>query len=284
MKLHTTPPFSFAQTLEFIRRFPGCQTQTAVAAGHVTAAFAAGGRGWAVTIRDGSIELPPGAPRSLVKRAADWIGADDDLGAFYEAAATDRAMQPIVRALHGLHQVRFLGLEDIAVHAVMMQRQPAARVAVMKRRFLEAFGHPVGELFAMPEIDELARLAPAAIGKAIRHPAKAERIAEVVRGVAALGEDFLRTAPYEQAKQALLAVPGVGPFSAAAILLRGLGRTDELPGLAMFEREGRAIYGAAWDEDAIARRYGDQIGYWSFYVKTGAARTVAAGDPNRDST
>jgi DNA-3-methyladenine glycosylase II len=93
-----------------------------------------------------------------------------------------------------------------------------------------------------------------------------------VRGVAALGEDFLRTAPYAQAREALLAIPGVGPFSAAAILLRGLGRTDELPGLAMFERDGRAIYGAAWDEEAIARRYGDQIGYWSFYVKTGAAR------------
>lgn len=272
MKLTTTQPFSFAQTLEFIRRFPGCQCQTAVGTDHVTAAFAADGRGWAVTVREGSIELPSAAPRSLAKRAADWIGADDDLGAFYKAAATDRAMQPIVRALHGLHQVRFLGLEEIAVHAPMMQRQPAARVAVMKQRFLEAFGHPVGELRAMPELDFLARIPVPAIAKAIRHEAKAERIAEVVRGVAALGETFLRTAPYDQAKQALLAIPGVGPFSAAAILLRGLGRTDELPGLAMFEREGRAIYGAAWDEEAIARRYGDQIGYWSFYVKTGAAR------------
>ena len=272
MKLHTTQPFSFDQTLEFIRRFPGCQTQTAVGEDHVTAAFAANGRGWAVTVRAGEIELPAGAPRSLGTRVADWLGANDDLGAFYQAAAGDRAMQPIVRALHGLHHVRFLGLEDIAVHAVMMQRQPPARVAVMKRRFLEAFGYPAGSLFAMPELDELAKLSPAAIGKAIRHDAKAERICEVVRGVWALGEDFLRTAPYEQAKQALLAIAGIGPFSAAAILLRGLGRTDELPGLAMFEREGREVYGAAWDEDAIARRYGDQIGYWSFYVKTGAAR------------
>jgi DNA-3-methyladenine glycosylase II len=272
MKLLATQPFSFDQTLEFIRRFPGCQTQTVVGADHVTAAFAASGRGWAVTVRDGEIELPAGAPRSLARRVADWLGADDDLAAFYEAAAGDRAMQPIVRALHGLHHVRFLGLEDIAVHAVMMQRQPPARVAMMKRRFLEAFGYPVGELFAMPELGELAKLSAGAISKAIRHEAKAERIAEVVRRVADLGEDFLRTAPYDHAKQALLAIPGVGPFSAAAILLRGLGRTDELPGLAMFEREGRAVYGAAWNEQAIARRYGDQIGYWSLYVKTGAAR------------
>jgi len=35
-------------------------------------------------------------------------------------------------------------------------------------------------------------------------------------------------------------------------------------------------YGAAWNEEAIARRYGDQIGYWSFYVKTGAARVTGS--------
>ena len=40
----------------------------------------------------------------------------------------------------------------------------------------------------------------------------------------------------------------------------------------MFERDSRLVYGAAWDVDAIARRYGDQIGYWSFYLKTWAAR------------
>jgi DNA-3-methyladenine glycosylase II len=268
-------PFSFEQTLTFIRRFPGCQTQALAGPDSVTAAFSAGGRGYAVTLRPGVlVELPAGAPRSLAARAAEWIGADDDVSSLYARARTDGPFQPLLRALHGLHHVRFLGLEDAAVHAVLMQRQSPAQTARMKRRFLEELGHAVGAgpLRAMPALDELAGLSAARIEAAINHRAKAERIASVVRGVAAIGEDFLRAAPYAAARARLVAIDGVGPFSATAILLRGLGRHDENPVLDMFEDDARLVYGDAWDAGAIVRRYGDQIGYWTYYLKTGAAR------------
>jgi len=158
------------------------------------------------------------------------------------------------------------------VHCVLMQRQAPAQTARMKHRFLEALGHRAEHLYAMPELAELAALDATAIEHAIKHRVKAERIAAVVRGIAAIGEDFLRTAKYADAKAALLDVPGIGPFSATAILLRGLGRHDENPVLEMFEDEGRLVYGAAWNEAALAKRYGDQIGYWTYYLKTGAAQ------------
>ncbi len=274
--LATTKPFSFDQTLTFISRFPGCQTQACVGDGEVTGAFAARGWGWAVTLRavGGEVvaELPAGAPKQLAQRAADWIGAADDVEPLYERAAGDRPFHPILAKLHGLHHVRFLGLEDIAVHSVLMQRQSPQHTARMKRKFLAALGHPAGALFAMPELDELADLSVDQIEKAIAHRAKAERIVSVVRGVARLGETFLRTAPYAEAKRALLEISGIGPFSATAILLRGLGRHDENPVLEMFADEGRAVYGRAWDEHALAKRYGDQIGYWTYYLKAGASQ------------
>jgi len=40
----------------------------------------------------------------------------------------------------------------------------------------------------------------------------------------------------------------------------------------VFEDEARVVYGKAYDEAAIRRRYGRQLGYWSFYLKTGVAR------------
>jgi DNA-3-methyladenine glycosylase II len=98
----------------------------------------------------------------------------------------------------------------------------------------------------------------------------------VIAGVADLGEAFLREAPYAEARDALLEIPGVGPFAAGAILLRGLGRMDELPSMEMFEREGRAIYKRAWAPKAIAQRYGEHIGYWSYYVKIAGAAARSA--------
>ena len=69
------------------------------------------------------------------------------------------------------------------------------------------------------------------------------------------------------ARAALLDVPGIGPFSAGAILLRGLGRMDELPGMHWFAREAREVYGDAFDEAAVRARYGRHVGYWAFYLK-----------------
>jgi DNA-3-methyladenine glycosylase II len=149
----------------------------------------------------------------------------------------------------------------------------------MKRNFLARFGKPVEvaghTLRAMPEMAELVTLEADEIGAAIKHAPKGKTIVGVVRGVAAIGEHALRTLPYAEAREALLDVPGIGPFSAAAILLRGLGRMDELPSLRSFEDEARLLYGAAYDPAAIARRYGKDIGYWSFYLKTGVARLAS---------
>jgi DNA-3-methyladenine glycosylase II len=185
-----------------------------------------------------------------------------------------------------LHHVRFLTLEEVAVYSVMTQRTPIAMAARMKRRLFERIGLPVDAagttLYALPSIETLATLDGAAYGDAIGHARKGEVIAEVVRGVARIGETFLREAPYEEAKRELLAIRGIGPFSAAMILLRGLGRMDEVPLAQIFEDEARALYGTAYDEAALRRRYGRELGYWAFYLKTGVAR-MASGFVRRSA-
>lgn len=279
-------PFSFEQTLAFARQFVPCHQQTLVSETSLTAAFTVQGRARAVTLsaRDGDIvaeltgadDLAEADRRLLVRRASELIGADDDLAMLYAAAKHDPPFHVLVRELHGLHHLRFLGLEDAAVYSVLMQRTPIALAARYKERLLNRIGLPIviggHTIRALPELGELTKLAPAQIGEAIGHAGKAERVVAVVRGVAALGESFLREAPYAKARDALLAIPGVGPFSATAILLRGLGRMDEVPDLGMFEPEARTLYGGAWDPAAIVRRYGSQLGYWSFYLKAGVGR------------
>jgi DNA-3-methyladenine glycosylase II len=286
LTLQARRPFSFAETLEFAQSFPPLAAQTFVEAGTLTAALAIDGVGHAFRLSargEDTLVLETAAPTrihaALVRRVKAFIGADDDLEAFYARAEADPPMRSLIAAHRGLRHVRFLGgLPEIAVYCVLMQRTPVKLAARFEQKFLARFGlvakHGDRELRAMPELPQLAALDEHAIADAIGHRTKAARIATVVREVAALGEAFLRDAPYADARDALLAIPGIGPFSAAAILLRGLGRMDELPCLDDFADHGRALYGRAWNPDAITRRYGAQIGYWSFYLK---ARVHIAG-------
>ena len=284
LPLPTKAPFSFQQTLAFVRRFPPCQGQYVVTDDSLTAAVTIAGRPTAFTIRAGSLEVERAvdAP-ALLARASHLIGARDDLGELYAAAEGDRHFRPLIEQLHGLHHVRFLTLEEVAIYSVMTQRTPIVVAARMKQKLFERIGLPVEThgttLYALPSIETLAGLDAATFGEAIGHARKGELIAGVIRGVARIGEKFLCEAPYEAAKAELLAIHGIGPFSAAMILLRGLGRMDEVPLAQIFEDEARTLYGAAYDEAAIRTRYGKQLGYWSFYLKTGVAR--AADRPMR---
>ena len=272
MLIPTCSPFRLAQSIAFLRRFPPCAGDFVLTEDSITAAICVDREPVVFTLRErrGALHVDTTDAR-VAGCAGDFVGASDDVAAFYAAAAGDAAMAPLIAMLHGLHHVRFLTLGEIAVYSVMMQRNPITRAAAMKRAFMTAFGRPIQGLRALPELADLAQLDGEAIGAAIRHPSKGAAIAKVVRGVAALGEDFLRTAPYATARDALLAIPGIGPFSAGAILLRGLGRMDALPWMDSFRRPAEALYGRL-DEAAIERRYGTSIGYWSFYVKTGVPR------------
>ena len=287
LPLPTKAPFAFHQTLAFVRRFPPCQGQYLVTDDGLTAAITVGGRPTAFTIRGGQVEVERAvdAP-AVLARASHLVGARDDLGEFYAAAEGDRPFRRILEALHGLHHVRFLTLEEVAIYSVLTQRTPIAMAARMKRRLFERIGRPAQAgattLYALPAFETLVTLDGATYGEAIGHARKGEVIAEVVRGVAKLGEDYLSRAPYAEEKAELLAIPGIGPFSAAMILLRGLGRMDEVPLAQIFEDEARAVYGAAYDEAAIRARYGRQLGYWSFYLKTGAARSMASSPHEKD--
>lgn len=292
LSIPVTQPFSFAQTLAFLRRFPPCRGDHVLTDDSLTAAVSVRGIARAFTLHAGdqlTIDMPRhvdvATQRALLARATDFIGAADDLAPLYAAAEHDPPFRTLVTELHGLHHVRFLTLEEIAVYCVLMQHTPIKLATFYKRRFLDHFGIPIDvggtTLRAMPGLDQLLELDQASIAAAIGHPRKASIIAGVLRGVAAIGEHFLRTAPYAAARDALLDVPGIGPFSAAAILLRGLGRMDELPSPDSFEREARLLYGRAYDPAAIAHRYGTQIGYWSFYLKAGIARRVGRIVPPR---
>src|SRR5690606_4577786 len=82
-----------------------------------------------------------------------------------------------------------------------------------------------------------------------------------------LDEARLESLPAEEAIAALRTVPGIGPWSATLLLLRGLGRLDVFPpGDVGASRGVRTLFGlpeTASVDDVLAR-FGDRRGYLYF--------------------
>lgn len=278
LSLQPRAPFSLSQTIDFLRRFPPCQGEYAFDGASLRGALMVDDHGVAFEVRQREhLELvleSSSANQAVLQQAATlaraFLGADDSLEDFYDAAARDVApFRKVVRSLYGLHHVRFLTLAETTVHAVLMQRTPITLAARQKRAILHAFGRGVGDRIAFPSFQRLLALGETEFFRVLRHGKKAAMLPLVVRGVAELGESFLRTAPYATAVAALRAIPGIGPFSAAFILLRGLGRMDEVPlEMPSFTQPAERVYGSSFDPHRIRALYGSQLGYWAFYVKT----------------
>lgn len=278
--LPTAPTFSLTPAIEFLRTFPPTQGELELGPDSVRGAFAIGDRGVPFTVttaRPGALAVETPDAR-VVPMVGAFLGVSDRLERFHDRAAGDvPAYRAIVEGLRGLHHVRFRTLEEVTVHAVLGQRTPIPLASRLKRKVAEALGPRVvvdGRAFvAFPTFARLVELDAAAWHGIVGHLGKARRLPGVVRGVARLGAEWLSNAPHAEAAAALQAIDGIGPFSAAMILLRGLGRMDdvplEIPGIA---NVARAVYGAKWDPAATRARYREDLGMWSFYLKVGAGQ------------
>jgi DNA-3-methyladenine glycosylase II len=308
--LAATPPFSLSQSLRALAGFAPCAGDQAVAGGRVRKALLRPGADpdEAIVVEVG----PPGitlivyarspldtAEVAGVERAVGrWLGLDDDLSAFLAVARADPAMAPVLAATEGLHQVRFPSLAEGVTYFALTQRSTQWFAAARKRRIAAELG-PHAELdgrdyVAFPSFATLLARSEAELIRFGGNRQRAARLGEVLHGVAALDEEWLRTAPYTEARAALLAVRGVGAFTAHAILLRVLGRPDDVPlEIAQFTRVAEALYGSPPPAPAELRtRYGSQLGWWAYLSRMGlgwaaagaatGAAPVIAGDEAHD--
>ena len=292
--LSATPPFDFAQTLRFIAAFTPLTGEQQIGDGALRKAVMIEQIPMVFTIdAAGDTEQPQlrytlasAAPltdaieHAAVARIRFFLSLDDDLRPFYAAAqASDPAFLPVIQRLHGFHQVKFLTPFENACWAVLTQRTPMAVARALKQRLVAHFGAALvvdgADYAAFPEAETLATAGRDELAALLRNERKASYLHAIATAFAAVDEDWLRTGPYEQVRDWLLAIDGVGPWSANFVLIRGLGRMDTV---ATPEKEllaaARTVYGPDITPDALldlARAvYGDHAGYWSFYLRNAA--------------
>ncbi len=115
----------------------------------------------------------------------------------------------------------------------------------------------------------LVGIGPNEYAMVIGNERRAEYLSAVVSALATADEDFLRMGPYDEAEAWLRGIKGIGAWSAAFILLRGLGRMERMlldlkPFLAVLPR----VYGPNETMESLSHRYGVHFGYWGIYLRT----------------
>ena len=295
-----TPPYSFDKSLGFLESFSPTRDEQSLAARTLTKAIMVAGQAVVFQVTStGTVEepqlgyslfseqpLPAAAQAAARDRLAFFLSLDDDLRPFYALGLADEAFAPEIRRLYGLHQVKFPTPFENAAWAVLAQRSPIPVARKVKQALVERFGASLtvngtaSAYWAFPEAAALAAVPEAELAALTRNPRKAQYLGAVARAFAGVDEAWLRTGDYEQVLGWLRQIKGIGEWSADFILLRGLGRMQQLHFTAttIFERRmsaavsrvyspGRALAGAAMLP--IAERYGDWQGYWALYLRTG---------------
>jgi len=192
-----------------------------------------------------------GGPASR-RRITDAASIDHDGTEYDRMAERDTPIGALMRAHRGFRPVCFYSPYEAAVGAVLGQRMPIRRAAVLRRRLAETAGTAIdvaGEkLFALPAPDAL--LGVRAFDGLPRE--KLARLHEVARAVerGVLDAERLRAMPTSEALASLRSIRGIGNWSAEHILMRGTGATDALP---IAEPRVAAATAIAYADDSLAR-------------------------------
>jgi AraC family transcriptional regulator of adaptative response / DNA-3-methyladenine glycosylase II len=165
---------------------------------------------------------------AAVERMRRLLDLDTDPDAVAAVLGRDPLLGPLVAAMPGLRLPGAADGAELAVRAVLGQQVSVAAARTAAGRLTDAYGErvaqPQGAVVALfPSAATLAALAPASL------PMPSSRATALVGLCGALASGELRldpTADRDEALAALLALPGIGPWTAGYVAMRALGDPD----------------------------------------------------------
>jgi DNA-3-methyladenine glycosylase II len=182
-----------------------------------------------------TIDAPAGEAARALALVQRMLGVDRDLSGFDRAAARVPWFRALAKRMRGVKPPRYPTLWEACVNAVVFQQISLFAAGAIFRRVIEALGTKVdgagGILYAFPSPQTVLGAPDATLrtaGLSINKIAALRRIAEALLG-GTLDEAMLEERSSPDAATLLASIKGIGPWTAAVVLLRGLGRLDVFP-------------------------------------------------------
>jgi DNA-3-methyladenine glycosylase II len=187
---------------------------------------AVGGREVTIRATPGGVDVEPldDLTRPVVEKL---LGLEFELGPFIDWAGSQPVLAEIVPRLAGFRPPLSPDPFESLVTSITAQQVSLHAAFAIRRRFVERLGTPVGDVFAFPTRERVAASSEeelVSLGFSVRKAQYTVGLARLdldLDGLAALSDDEVRTA--------LVAVRGLGPWTAEWFLARHLARPRAWP-------------------------------------------------------
>jgi DNA-3-methyladenine glycosylase II len=214
------------------------------------------------------------ARQDLGQSLREVLGLDVDPEPFRRLAAAESTLRATADALRGMRPPRFVGLFETFANVVPFQQLSLEAGVAIVGNLVERFGKPLQydmrRFHAFPTAQAIANARMSTLRGCGLSARKAETLHHLARAIESgeLSEERVEHTATNDALEFLQNLPGIGPWSAALVLLRGFGRLDVFPpgdvgATGMLSRLAHVEPGAPLD--GIIQRFGDLRGYLYFY-------------------
>ncbi|WP_274364713.1 DNA-3-methyladenine glycosylase family protein [Paenibacillus thermotolerans] len=239
-------PFRFAPCLEYLARSSN-ECLYEIRGNEIRKLVPVGGRNVLISVQNKedralNISVLHGGPLTPAEKreAADyvraWFDLDRELAPFYALARADGVLGALVERFHGL---RIMGIPDLfeaLCWAILGQQVNLAFAYTLKARVTEAYGDALewdGTVYRrFPTPEQLLAASPDELGSLKLSRAKSAALLEVARLMAAGElslEGLLALGDYDLMERRLLAIRGIGPWTAHYVRMRCLGDPSAFP-------------------------------------------------------
>jgi AraC family transcriptional regulator of adaptative response / DNA-3-methyladenine glycosylase II len=168
---------------------------------------------------------------TAIARCRRLLDLDADPEAVIDALSHDAGLAPAVAKTPGQRIPRTVDEAEMAVRAVLGQQVSTKAARTHAGRLVAAYGRPIADpvgtlTHTFPSAEQLAEIDPVhlAVPKA-----RQRTMSALIAGLADGGVVLDAGSDWAAARDQLLALPGVGPWTAEVIAMRGLGDPDAFP-------------------------------------------------------
>lgn len=290
-QLEVRTPYRLDLTIEALRRVRDNPVDVLTADGRYVRVLRDGAATAIVEVtqpRPDAIEVRLSGPGAMAKQdvrtVATMLGIDVDLRSWYRVVQAVPWLAQLARALRGLKPPRYPELWEALCYAIVFQQLSIASASSIMHRLVRRFSAPIAhegvELYPFPRPEAFVALHESALRAVGLSAMKAAYLKSAARDVldGRIDARAIEALPSDAACLALQAVHGVGAWSAAVVLLRGLGRLDVFPPTDSGAARKLKLLSAnaTIDSDELLAALGETRGMLYFHLLLG---TVSSSSP-----